>query len=193
MSVTQPGHGASHSSALEAARSELRGGCACAARAAERRSSATPIASTRMLRQLFAEVGGAGRAGRGAGARRLRPPASLSPLGHRSAVLFGGRIGATKSVPARVPAPAVGSRRRRRPSGARARRLHAARDRQPGVPAGAARRAAGGRRARRCSIGFGALFHTAATHAYILQVAARADRASATPRSTTRCISSSPT
>ena len=38
-----------------------------------------------LLRQLFADAGAAGRTRRGAGARRLRPPPSLSPLRHRSA------------------------------------------------------------------------------------------------------------
>ena len=142
----------------------------CAVRAAAPRSSATPIASTRCCgscspRWLRPDAQVAVLALGGYGRRHLCLHSDIDLL-----VLFGGRIGAAEERFLRaLPASAVGSRRGRRPSGARARRLRPARDRQPRVPAGAARRAAGRRRRERSSIGSARCSTRAATHAYILK------------------------
>ena len=134
----------------------------CEGRADAPRSSAIPIASTGCCGSCSPRRPGR-RAGRGARARRVRAPASLPALRHRPARALRRPSARTRSVPPRLPAPAVGRRRRRRPPGARAGRLRAARNRQSRVPAGAARRAAGGRRRARCSTASARLFHTAPT------------------------------
>ena len=169
-SVTQSGAtGRSLAASLGAAREELR---ADIARGAGGRDGARALFGSRRRAAAAAVHRGAGAdgAGGGARARRLRPAPSLPPLRHRSA------------GPVRRP------HRRRRgaflraflhplwdlgvvvgPPGARAARVRAARDRQPRVPAGAARRAADRRRAARCSTASRPSFHTASTHAFILR------------------------
>ena len=126
-----------------------------------------------MLRQLFAEAAAPSDGGRRARARRLRPAPPLPPLRHRSA-------GALRRP-----------HRRRREFlraflhplwdlgvvvGHQVRELDdfRARDGQPRVPAGAARRAAGGR-LRRCSTVSARCF-TRRRRTHILEVAAGADR-----------------
>ena len=80
-----------------------------------------------LLRQLFAEAARSDGRGRRHRARRLRPAPPVSPLGHRPAraVRRPHRRRRRSASSRAFLQPALGSRRRGRPPGARARRLRA--------------------------------------------------------------------
>ena len=132
------------------------------------RSNATRIASTPCCGSCSRRRARRTRRGRPR-ARRLRAPASVSALGHRSARAVRRPIGARRGAVLRaLLQPALGPRRRRRPPGAGARRLP--RSSRPTTRSSCWRCSTRGRwpALACCSIVSDALFHTPATHAHIL-------------------------
>ena len=133
-----------------------------------------------LLRQLFAD-GGAARepvailALGGYGRRHLCLHSDIDLL-----VLFGGRIGAAEErFLAGVPAPALGSRGGRRPSGARARRLRISSRRTTRSSCWRCSMRGRSRVPVRCSIGSARCSTSPATHAFILTSLLAADRGTA--------------